>query len=362
MFQNISGILQFSGFSAIILSYTGASARQKWSFVLNMEKVTVIIPNYNGKQFMEGCMEGLRGQKGPKFRLLFVDNGSTDGSVEFVQEHCPEAGILALDQNYGFSRAVNEGIRAAKTPYVILLNNDTKPHPGYVAALVRALDEHPEAFSVSAKMIQMYRPDQIDDAGDQYTVLGWAFQRGVAHSVKRYRKPARVFSACAGAAAYRRSVFEEIGYFDEKHFAYLEDLDVGWRARLYGWQNLYAPDAEILHVGSGTSGSKYNEFKVRLAARNSIYLNYKNMPFIQHLLNAPALLLGFYIKSRFFKKIGFGQEYKEGLKEGWRTRKSCKRVRFSVSRLWNYACVEGRMIGGTFSYIYEFLYRKLKKE
>lgn len=311
------------------LKLHGASARQKWSFVLDMEKVTVIIPNYNGKQFMEGCMRGLRNQRGPKFRLLFVDNGSTDGSVGFVREHYPEIEVLALDKNYGFSRAVNEGIRAAKTPYVILLNNDTEPRPGYVAALVRALDEHPEAFSVSAKMIQMYHPELIDDAGDQYTVLGWAFQRGVAHSVKRYRKPARVFSACAGAAAYRREVFEQIGYFDERHFAYLEDLDVGFRARLYGWQNLYAPDAQVLHVGSGTSGSKYNEFKVRLAARNSIYLNYKNMPLLQLALNAPALLLGFYIKSRFFRKIGFGQEYREGLKEGWRTRKACRKVRLS---------------------------------
>ena len=339
----------------------GASARQKWSAVLDMEKVTVIIPNYNGKKFMEGCMAGLRNQRGPKFRLLFVDNGSTDGSVEFVREHCPEIEILALDKNYGFSRAVNEGIRAATTPYVILLNNDTKPRPGYVAALVRTLDEHPEAFSVSAKMIQMYHPELIDDAGDQYTVLGWAFQRGVAHSVRRYGKPARVFSACAGAAAYRREAFEQIGYFDERHFAYLEDLDVGWRARLYGWQNLYAPDAQVLHVGSGTSGSKYNEFKVRLAARNSIYLNYKNMPLFQLALNAPALLVGCWVKSRFFKGIGFGQEYKAGLKEGWKTRKICKRVPFSMSRLWNYVCVEGRLVGGTFSYVYEFLYRKLKK-
>ncbi|MCI8504835.1 MAG: glycosyltransferase family 2 protein [Lachnospiraceae bacterium] len=327
----------------------------------NIEKVTIIIPNYNGKQFMENCMEGLRSQKGPKFRLLFVDNGSTDGSVEFVREHYPELEILALDKNYGFSRAVNEGIRAAKTPYVILLNNDTKVRPGYVEALVRALDENPGAFSVSAKMIQMYQPELLDDAGDQYTVLGWAFQRGVAHSVKRYTKPAKVFSACAGAAAYRREIFDEIGYFDEKHFAYLEDLDVGYRARLYGWQNLYAPEAEVEHVGSGTSGSKYNEFKVRLAARNSIYLNYKNMPLLQLLINAPALGIGYYVKSRFFKKIGFGKEYKEGLKEGWRTRKTCKKVKFSPDRLWNYVCVEGRLIGGTFSYIYEFLYRKLRR-
>ena len=325
----------------------------------NMEKVTVIIPNYNGKQFMEKCMEGLRAQTEQAFRVLLVDNGSTDGSLSFVRERYPELEILALQENYGFSRAVNEGIRAAKTPYVILLNNDTKVCPGYVEAMVRTLDENPRAFSVSAKMIQMYHPELIDDAGDQYTVLGWAFQRGVGHSVNRYERPARVFSACAGAAAYRRQVFEEIGYFDEKHFAYLEDLDVGYRARIHGWQNLYCPEARVEHVGSGTSGSKYNEFKVRLAARNSIYLNYKNMPLFQLAVNFPAILAGYFVKSRFFEKIGFGKVYKEGLREAWRTRKTCKKVRFSSKHLWNYICIEGRLIGGTFTYIYEFVHRKL---
>ncbi len=333
-----------------------------------MAKVTIIIPNYNGKRFMKDCMEALYAQDGEEartgaepFEVLVVDNGSTDGSLEYMAECYPELPVIALGKNYGFSRAVNEGIRAAKTPYVILLNNDTKVRPGYVKALVETMDRHPEAFSASPKMIQMYHPALIDDAGDQYTVLGWAFQRGVAHSVKRYTKPARVFSACAGAAIYRRAVFEEIGYFDEMHFAYLEDLDVGYRARIHGWQNLYCPEAQVEHVGSGTSGSKYNSFKVKLAARNSIYLNYKNMPLLQLVINFPTLLLGVLVKMRFFKKNGFGKEYKEGLKEGWRTRKNCKKVRFSLKHLGHYLCIEGRLIGGTFCYVYEFLHRKLGK-
>ena len=326
-----------------------------------MEKVTIIIPNYNGKKFMKDCMEALDRQNYRDFHVIFVDNGSTDGSLDFVKEYYPELEILALDKNYGFSRAVNEGIRAARTPYVILLNNDTKVRPGYVEALVGAMEEHPKAFSVSAKMIQMYHPELIDDAGDQYTVLGWAFQRGVAHSVERYKKMSRVFSACAGAAIYRRCVFEEIGYFDEKHFAYLEDLDVGYRARIFGWQNLYCPDAEVEHVGSGTSGSKYNAFKVKLAARNNIYLNYKNMPLLQLILNFPALFVGTMVKSRFFKNIGFGSEYKEGLREGWRTKNSCRKVPFSFSHLWNYCCIQGRLLSGTVLYVCEFVRRKLGK-
>ena len=121
---------------------------------------------------------------------------------------------------------MNTGIRAADTPYVILLNNDTEADEYYVAEMVRAIERSPKIFSVSSRMIQMYHPELMDDAGDMYCILGWAYQRGVGQSVRKYSHSRRVFSACAGAAIYRREVFEKIGYFDEMHFAYLEDLDV----------------------------------------------------------------------------------------------------------------------------------------
>ena len=231
-------------------------------------KVTVIIPNYNGLKFMEPCFAALKEQTFKDYALLVVDNGSTDGSVEWLKEH--QVPSIFLPENTGFSGAVNVGIRAAKTPYVILLNNDTEPQPMYIEELVRTIERSEKIFSVSSRMIQLYQKDKMDDAGDMYTVLGWAFQRGVGRPVKRYGRPCRVFSACAGAAIYRRKVFEEIGLFDELHFAYLEDLDIGYRARLAGYDNVYCPGAVVYHVGSGTSGSKYNSFKVRLAARNNI--------------------------------------------------------------------------------------------
>ena len=123
-------------------------------------------------------------------------------------------------------------------------------------------------------------------------LLGWAYQRGVGRDLTHYRR-SPVFSACAGAAIHRREVFEEIGYFDEMHFAYLEDIDVGYRARIAGYDNIYCPAALVWHVGSGTSGSKYNSFKVKLAARNNVYLNYKNMPCLQLIINAIPIAAGF---------------------------------------------------------------------
>ena len=322
-------------------------------------KTTIIIPNYNGLSFMEPCFESLKEQIVSDFKVLVVDNGSTDGSVEWLKEH--RVPSIFLKENTGFSGAVNTGIRAADTPYVLLLNNDTRVEPGFVAAMERAMDQSPKIFSVSSRMIQMYHPELLDDAGDMYSILGWAYQRGVGRSVNLYQKSCRVFSACAGAAIYRRAVFDEIGLFDELHFAYLEDIDVGWRAKLYGYDNVYCPDAAVYHVGSGTSGSRYNSFKVRLAARNCIYLNYKNMPGWQILLNAPFLLAGIFVKYLFFVKNGFGGDYVSGLKEGIRTRKQCRRVPGLLKRFGAELKVQFEMICGTGLYVYEFLRRQAAK-
>ena len=322
-------------------------------------KTTIIIPNYNGLSFMEPCFEALEAQTMKDFKILVVDNGSTDGSVEWLKEQ--EIPSIFLPENTGFSGAVNVGIRAADTPYVILLNNDTKVAPHYVEALERAMDRSEKIFSVSSKMIQLYDHSKMDDAGDMYTLLGWAFQRGVGRPSTGYNRSCSVFSACAGAAIYRREVFETIGYFDEMHFAYLEDIDVGYRAKIYGYKNVYCPSAMVYHVGSGTSGSRYNSFKVRLAARNNIYLNYKNMPWPQLLLNALPLGLGILVKYGFFKKIGFGKDYLDGLKEGVKTAKLCKKVKYNRDHLKHYAAIEWELCTGTLLYIREFLARQAAK-
>lgn len=322
-------------------------------------KVTVVIPNYNGLKFMEPCFQALERQECRDFTVLVVDNGSQDGSVEWLKEH----GIpsIFLKENTGFSGAVNVGIQAAKTPYVILLNNDTEPEPGYIRELIRIMERSPKSFSASSKMIQLYHRELMDDAGDMYTLMGWAYQRGVGRSSKKYTRPCRVFSACAGAAIYRREIFDEIGYFDEMHFAYLEDIDVGYRARIAGYHNLYCPSAVVYHVGSGTSGSKYNSFKVKLAARNNIYLNYKNMPFLQLAVNALPILAGMAVKYLFFKKQGFGSDYITGVKEGISTAGHCRKVPYSHAHLKNYLAIQWELIEGTLIYFYEFGRRQLGK-
>ena len=320
---------------------------------------TVVIPNYNGLKFLDTCMEALKAQTYRAFKVLVIDNGSTDGSVEWLKERGIDT--IFLPENIGFSGAVNIGIKASATPYVILLNNDTRADSYFVAEMIRAIERSPRIFSVSSKMIQMGRPDRMDDAGDMYSVLGWAFQRGVGRDAGKYRRSRRVFSACAGAAIYRKAVFEEIGYFDERHFAYLEDMDVGYRARLYGYDNIYCPHALVQHVGSGTSGSKYNPFKVRLAARNNIYLIYKNMPAWQMAVNGLPIAAGMFVKYLFFKKLGYEKEYVDGLKEGVKTARSLDRAVQKRRDRKQELLVELELIAGTCLYIYEFAARQIAK-
>ncbi len=321
--------------------------------------VTIIIPNYNGKHFLQPCLESLSKQSCRDFETILVDNHSTDGSIEYMKEYYPEVKILSLDKNRGFSAAVNAGIRKASTPYVILLNNDTTVEPHFVKELLAAIRQSPRIFSVSSKMIQMYHPELIDSAGDLYTLLGWGICRGIGRPAANYTQPDVIFSACAGAAIFRRSVFRRIGYFDESHFAYLEDMDVGYRARIYGYENRYCPTAIVRHVGSGTSGSKYNSFKVKLSARNSVWLFYKNMPLPQLILNLLPLTAGYMLKALFFYKIGFGRDYVQGVREGLQGLSRCKKVPFRLGHVFSYLKIEIDLAKYTLDYVRDWISRKV---
>lgn len=324
-----------------------------------MQKATVVIPNYNGIKFIKGCLESLLAQDMPctEYHIIVVDNGSTDGSRQLVESGFPQAALIALPSNTGFCHGVNVGIEAARTPYVILLNNDTKVHPGFVRALCDAMEARPEAFAVSAGMRMWDRPERMDDAGDRYCALGWAYARGKGQPAARYDSPAEIFSACGGAVIYRKSILEKIGLFDERHFAYLEDLDIGYRARIYGYRSYYEPRAEVIHYGSASTGSRYNEKKTVLAAANSIYVIAKNMPFLQWVWNLPFLLFGFLVKFLFFSRKRMGILYLKGLCQGMEKSLSkegrARKVNFRWKNLGNYLAIQGQL--------YVNLVRLLKK-
>ena len=284
-----------------------------------MKSITIVIPNYNGMRFLEGCLKSLEAQTDRDFEILMIDNGSTDGSVSWVREHYPAVRIRAYRHNTGFCKAVNAGIRLSRTKYVLLLNNDVVCDPNMVRMLHQAMDRKRRAFSCCAKLLNMADPSKIDDAGDFYSLPGWALARGKGEDSGLYSTEEKIFACCAACAIYRRSMLDQTGLFDERHFAYLEDIDIGWRAQRFGFENWYIPAAIVYHAGSATSGSRHNAFKVRLAARNNIWMIKKNMTPLQIMGNLPFLAAGLGVKWAYFTRKGLGEEYAGGVWQGLKT-------------------------------------------
>ncbi|MBQ9643790.1 MAG: glycosyltransferase family 2 protein [Lachnospiraceae bacterium] len=283
------------------------------------KRITVVIPNYNGIKYIENCLRSVLAQTEP-CEVIVVDNGSTDGSLQRIREAFPTVRVMELGANTGFCHACNTGIHVTRTEFVMLLNDDTTMEPDCIEKLRAAIERRPYAFSVQAKMLRMHceegQPQQIDGAGDLYCAMGWAFARGKGKSAQKYRKPCGIFSSCAGAALYRRSVFDVIGYLDERHFCYLEDVDLGFRAQRFGFRNYYEPEAVVYHAGSASSGGTYSAFKEVLTAGNNYYLLYKNLPGVQYALNVPLIQLGIAIKRKYFNGKGLGEAYEKGLDRG----------------------------------------------
>lgn len=313
-------------------------------------KISIVIPNYNGVKYFKKCIDSVKSQTYKDYETIIIDNGSNDDSYSWL-ERDKSITFKRLDKNYGFSKAVNDGIRLSKGEYILLLNNDTVLESDFLEKIISCIEISENIFGVSSKMIQYNNPKCIDDAGDEYTILGWAYKVGDGKDILEYSKMREIFSACAGAGLYRKKVFDEIGYFDEQFFAYMEDIDISYRARIYGYKNIYCPEAKVYHIGSATSGSKYNSFKVKLSARNSIYVPYKNMPNIQLLLNLPFLTLGFLVKYLFFIKKGYGKEYARGILEGLFSIKKISKVEVKANNIKNYICIQALLVKATIMYL-----------
>jgi GT2 family glycosyltransferase len=241
-------------------------------------RVTVVIPNWNGERFLSTCLGSLRRQSFEDSETVLVDNGSTDGSVAFVRRNFPEVRVLPLGENGGFSVAVNAGIRASRTEYVALLNNDTEADPDWLKALVQAADSYAEAGFFASKLVDFNDRRILDGAGDVLRRSGLPYRLGHGEPDRgQYDEVAFVFGACAGAALYRRSMLDEIGLFDEDFFASCEDGDLSFRAQLAGYRCLYVPGSVVYHMGSATFG-KRSPTATRLGTRNSLCMLVKNLP------------------------------------------------------------------------------------
>lgn len=254
-------------------------------------RVTVIIPVWNGAAWLNACLRALEEQSFRDFEVIAVDNGSTDSSLEIVRVACPHARIIPFGRNRGFAAAINAGLQECCSEYVALLNMDTRPRQDWLRNLVGAMDAAgPDVGCLASKMLSMADPAIVDDCGDILSWQGAAAKRGHAQAAGLFNLVTEVFSPCAGAALYRRAMLEALGGFDERFFAYLEDVDLGLRARLRGWRCQFVPAAEVLHAGQG--GGLRRARYVRIITRNRLMLLFKNIPARLLFRHALSLLYG----------------------------------------------------------------------
>jgi GT2 family glycosyltransferase len=259
-------------------------------FEVSLPVVSVIVPNWNGRHLLPTCLDALSAQTWQDFEIIVVDNGSTDDSVKWLQEHWPSVQVIANSENLGFAAAVNQGVQASAATFVATLNNDTQVEPGWLAALAGAIESEARVGMCASKMLFAHRLGTINSAGVRVdrACMAWDWLGGEP-DVNQGTELVEVFGACAGAALYRRVMLEEIGGFDQDFFMYLEDVDVAWRARLAGWRCLYVPAARVLHRHSASS-VEGSPFKNLYSGRSKIWLVIKNYPFPAGLLYLPLVV------------------------------------------------------------------------
>ncbi|KKQ67139.1 MAG: putative glycosyltransferase [Candidatus Daviesbacteria bacterium GW2011_GWA2_38_24] len=271
-------------------------------------RVSVVIPNWNGKEFLKACLKSLESQTFKNFEVIIVDNGSTDRSAQYIKKYFPKFKVIKLPKNIGFSPAVNIGIKDSQGEYIVLLNNDTKVDKDCLKQLVKCADVYPEVGMVAAKMLQFYNPDLIDSAGDFVDAVGHASNIGYGEKDgEKFNESKEIFLVTGGGALIKRKVFEKVGLLDDEYFAYFEDVDFCLRAQMQGFKAWFEPMAIISHIHKATS-SRNKSFTEYLQFRNmtiNIIKNFPNELFIKD-FNLIKILLVNLNTTRFLIFKGYG--------------------------------------------------------
>lgn len=252
-------------------------------------RLTVVIPTWNRWALLEECLQSLRKQTFEAFEVIVVDDGSTDDTAAAVKRDFPEVRFIRLEMNGGFAKAVNVGIREARLELVMLLNNDMTLDKHCISELVEGADESAAAMFAPLVLFKD-DPDVIYSAGDRLLANGRPESVGFRIPIEDFSEPGRIFGVSAGAALYRRALFDEIGLFDEGFVAYFEDADLCARARLAGLEASFVGEAVAYHVGSASIEERL-WWRTRQCYRNYHLLVVKNMPasVLLHHLGAIAL-------------------------------------------------------------------------
>lgn len=267
-------------------------------------KVSVIILNLNGQDYLKNCLDSLLEQTYDDYEIIIVDNGSKDHSLEILKENYSKVRLIENKINHGFAEANNQGFEISKGEFIITLNNDTIVDKNWIKELAVAAEKNEIIGMVASKILLTEEDNKIDSVGLSITLDGMTKQRGWLETDNgQYDKEEEILFPSACAALYKRKMLEEVGFFDEDFFAYCEDSDLGIRARLAGWKAVVAPNAVVRHLYSRTGG-KYSPMKAYLVERNHFWLVIKNFPLVFVIL-LPFFTIYRYILqlfSIFFKK------------------------------------------------------------
>lgn len=272
------------------------------------DTVTVVIPTYNRSELLEVCLRHLESQTFRSFQVVIVNNGTLDPGC-LARVSSPGIQWIHLPRNEGTAAAFNRGVAAGReSPYVFILNDDTEVEPDCLALLVKTLEDNPGYSMAAPKLLQWSNPSVLDGVGDEILLGGGAYRVGQGQLDEgQFDRREPVFSACGAAALYRRTLFDEIGDFDEDYFAYREDVDLSLRAFLRGHRCLYVPEARVRHRGSATLGSRFHPKIIRLTTRNQILTIIKNYPLPVFLRALPRIVvfqilwMGFAIAKHAFR-------------------------------------------------------------
>jgi GT2 family glycosyltransferase len=255
--------------------------------------VTVAVLSFNGRELLEVILPSLAAQTYDQLEVVVVDNGSSDDSRAYLDEHWPSVAVVSIPENVGVAAALNVCVRAGEGEFVLLLNNDLELDDRCVEELVAALRANPEAVVAGAKLRDYTHRELLDGTGDVYSWAGFAYRRGQGEIDRgQYDELPDVFGACGAVALYRRTAFEDVGPFDERFYALCEDVDWSFRAQLAGYRCRYVPEAVAYHIGSASLGPRLSEFTLYHNWRNQIWVIAKDYPAWALVAHAPELLLG----------------------------------------------------------------------
>jgi GT2 family glycosyltransferase len=243
--------------------------------------VSVVIVTWNGRRYLDACLEAVAAQAGVAVETILVVNASADGTVAYVRERFPWVRLVPLDENRGFAGGNNAGVQSARGRYVALLNNDTVASPDWLRMLLAGLDEAGRVSLVTSRIVYAHDPDVVDSAGDGMLRAGGAFKWHHGEPVSSATQSREVFGVCGAACLMPRAVFDELGGFDEALFVSHEDVDLSYRARLRGYRCRYVAEAVVRHHGSMTLGR-------RSAA--AVFHGQRNLEWV-YLKNTPASIL-----------------------------------------------------------------------